>query len=404
MAIHFVDLSAQQEILKEELEKRIRTVLAQNQYIMGPEVDELEKALEAYTGATHCLCCSSGTTALDLALMALGVGVGDAVLTTPFTFVATAESIAKTGAIPVFVDIDPRTFNLDASKLDNALQAMEKGVADWYPLPQQAQKRHLNPVAILAVDIFGRPAPYQRIFELSEQYGLKVIEDAAQGFGASYMGSPLCNCGCNIAATSFFPTKPLGCYGDGGAVFTNDNILAELIDSLRYHGRANRAQKYENVRLGMNGRLDTFQAAILLAKMTVFPGEIRARQIVAQRYDALMRDLGLDKMGVWLPSVHFEDETNSAWAQYTIQLPEHIDRQKIIDDLKSNGIPTAVHYPKGLHEQKAFVYLGYKTDDFPVTQTVCKRVLSLPMHPYLCKKEQQKIVEQLANLLAQQSL
>lgn len=402
MAIQFMDLSAQQALIEGELEKRIRAVLAHNNYILGPEVAEFEKALEAYTGASHCLGCSSGTSALDLALMALGVGEGDAVLTTPFTFVATAESIAKIGAIPVFVDIDPRTFNLDVSKLDNALQAMEKDDPDLYPLPQQAKSRHLKAVAILAVDIFGRPAPYQGILELSQKYGLKTIEDAAQGFGAFYLGRPLCNCGCDVATTSFFPTKPLGCYGDGGAVFTNDDALAELMDSLRYHGRASREQKYENVRLGMNGRLDTFQAAILLAKLTVFSEEIKARQVVAQRYDILMRAKALDKMGVLLPLMDFDDGTSSVWAQYTIQLPGHVDRKKIIDDLKANGIPAAVHYPKGLHEQKAFAYLGYKPDDFPATQAVCKRVLSLPMHPYLGKEDQQKIVDHLENALARQ--
>lgn len=247
--MEFIDLAAQQARIRPVLERRIADVLRHGRYIMGPEVRELEEKLAAFCGARHCLGCASGSAALDLVLLAWGLGPGDAVLTTSLSFIATAESIARTGATPVFLDID-RNFNLDASHLENALAALEKGDPSLHPLPRQAVQGRLRPRAVIAVDLFGRPADYAEILAVARKHKLKVLEDAAQGFGGRYREQALCACGCDAAATSFFPAKPLGCYGDGGAVFTDDSALAALVDSLRYHGRIDAEHKNENVRLG----------------------------------------------------------------------------------------------------------------------------------------------------------
>lgn len=382
----------------EALGKRLKQVLAENRYILGPQVAELEQRLAEFTGASHCLGCASGSCALDLVLMAWGLGPGDAVITTPFTFVATAESIARTGATPVFVDIDPLTLNMAAGNIDRALRALEKADPSIHPLPLRARDG-LRPRAIVTVDIFGRPAPYADILDIARRHGLKVLEDAAQGLGATYRGLPLCNCGCNAAATSFFPTKPLGCYGDGGAVFTNDDELAAIVDSLRYHGRASKDEKYDNVRLGLNGRLDTLQAAVLLAKLEIFPREIGLRDAAARCYDALIREAGLPDAGLLPPPLPHEPGDSCIWAQYTVQLPPGTNRRKIIERMKASGIPTAIHYPRGMHRQRAFAALGYGADDFPATDAACARVLSLPMHPYLDERDQRAVVEALARAL-----
>lgn len=394
--MHFIDLDAQQARIRPVLERRIAAVLRHGRYIMGPEVRELEERLAAFCGARHCLGCASGSAALELALLAWGLGPGDAVLTTALSFIATAESIARTGATPVFVDID-RHFNLNASHLEQALAALEKGDPSLHPLPRQAVEGRLRPRAIIAVDLFGRPAEYVEILRVARAHGLKVLEDAAQGFGGRYREQSLCACGCDVAATSFFPAKPLGCYGDGGAVFTDDAALAALVDSLRYHGRIDADHKNENVRLGMNGRLDTLQAAILLAKLDIFAQELDERQEVAARWGRLLAHVpGLD-----LPAPP-PAPGRSTWAQYSVLLPAGTDRAALAAQLALEGIPTAVNYPKGLHTQKAFAALGYAPGDFPVTRDVTARVLSLPMHPYLDAATQERVAESLRVALARQ--
>lgn len=394
--MQFIDLDAQQARIRPVLERRIADVLRHGRYIMGPEVRELEERLAAFCGARHCLGCASGSAALDLVLLAWGLGPGDAVLTTALSFIATAESIARTGATPVFVDID-RHFNLNAASLETALTALEKGDPSLHPLPRQAVEGRLRPRAIIAVDLFGRPADYAEILAVARRHGLKVLEDAAQGFGGRYGDRALCACGCDAAATSFFPAKPLGCYGDGGAVFTDDAALAALVDSLRYHGRIDADHKNENVRLGMNGRLDTLQAAILLAKLDIFAQELDERRDVAARWGRLLAHVP----GLTLPAPP-QAPGRSTWAQYSVLLPTGADRAALAAELAAGGIPTAVNYPNGLHMQKAFAGLGYAPGDFPVALDVTARVLSLPMHPYLDAATQERIAESLRAALARQ--
>lgn len=393
--MQFVDLKIQQARILQNIESRIATVLQHGQYIMGPEVAELEEKLCNYTKAKHCLGVASGSTALDLVLMAWGIGPGDAVFTTPLSFIATEESIAKTGATPILVDINPSTFNLDTSLLEKAIQAVLAQDASLYPLPRQALETPLNPKAIVPVDLFGYPADYQTILRIANSYQLKVLEDAAQGFGGIYEdGSPLCNCGCTAATTSFFPAKPLGCYGDGGAIFTNNDALAALLDSLRYHGRADAQNKNDNIRLGYNGRLDTLQAGILLAKLEIFEEEIQNRQDVAAIYTAMLAKTPK------ILSPAAPSKGRSTWAQYTIQLPEGANRTRVMEYMNSAGIPTAINYPKGTHRQGAFAYLGYEAQDFPQVEKVTSRVLSLPMHPYLTQAEQEYIVDTLVHAIS----
>lgn len=392
--MQFIDLKRQQERILQKIESRIATVFKHGQYIMGPEVAELEENLCQYTQAKHCLGVASGSTALDLVLMAWGIGPGDAVFTTPLSFIATGESIAKTGAIPIFVDINHSTFNLDTSLLEKAIQAVLTQNAALYPLPLQAIEKQLKPKAIVPVDLFGYPADYHTILHTANKYQLKVLEDAAQGFGGFYEeNSPLCNCGCTAATTSFFPAKPLGCYGDGGAVFTNNDELAALIDALRYHGRADAQNKNDNIRLGCNGRLDTLQAGILLAKLEIFEEEMQARQNVAAVYTALLAEVP-EIISPPAPS-----KGRSTWAQYTIQLPEGTNRALVMEQMKSAGIPTVINYPKGMHRQGAFAYLKYSEQDFPQVEKVTSRVLSLPMHPYITQAEQEYIVGTLVHAL-----
>lgn len=394
--MQFIDLAAQQARIRPVLERRIADVLRHGRYIMGPEVRELEERLAAFCGARHCLGCASGSAALDLVLLAWGVGPGDAVLTTSLSFIATAESIARTGATPVFVDIDHH-FNLNAARLEQALTALEKGDPRLHPLPRQAVEGRLRARAIIAVDLFGRPADYDEILAVARRRGLKVLEDAAQGFGGRYRDRALCACGCDAAATSFFPAKPLGCYGDGGAVFTDDAKLAALVDSLRYHGRRDAEHKNDNLRLGMNGRLDTLQAAILLAKMDIFAQELEARREVAAGWARALAHVP----GLTLPAP-VQAPSRSTWAQYTVLLPAGADRAALAARLAAQGIPTAVNYPRGLHTQQAFAGLGYAPEDFPVTLELTARVLSLPMHPYLDAAAQQRVAESLRAALARQ--
>jgi dTDP-4-amino-4,6-dideoxygalactose transaminase len=387
----FIDLKAPQKRIKQTLDANIQKVLAHGSYIMGPEVKELEGKLAAYAGVKHAIGCASGTDALMMALMALDVGPGDAVFTSPFTFFSTAEVIALLGATPVFVDIDAKTYNIDPHKLDLAVDAVRKGDRTLYPIPDSrgqytAPNGKLTPKAMIPVDIFGLPADYDAILTIASRHGLAVIEDAAQSFGGEYKGRKTCTFG-EIACTSFFPAKPIGCYGDGGMCFTDDDRLAALMRSLRVHGQGN--DKYENIRIGINGRLDTLQAAILLAKFDIFPEEIELRQEAAGRYASLLKS---DAAPI---TPHVPDGYKSAWAQYSVLAKDSEHRAFLQKRLKDTDIPTAIYYPKPLHLQTAFVGLGYKPGAFPVSEDVATRIFSLPMHPYLTESDQRKIASSL---------
>ena len=357
-AMEFVDLGAQYRRLKARIDARMQAVLEHGRFILGPEVRELEKQLAARIGARHCIGCASGTDALLLALMAAGVGRDDEVITTPFTFFATGEMITLLGAQPVFVDIDPVTYNLDAARIEAAITQRTR--------------------AIMPVSLYGQPAEMDAINEIAAEHKLAVIEDAAQSFGALYKGRASGNLS-TIGCTSFFPSKPLGCYGDGGACFTSDDGLAEVMLELRNHGQEAR---YRHTRIGINGRLDTLQAAILLAKLEVFDEELAARDAAARQYTALLGD------AVQTPQV-LPDRT-SAWAQYTIEVE---DRPVIEAALSAAGIPTAVHYPMALHRQPVYAKMGLGNGSFPHAERAAERVLSLPMHPYLRPEEIERVAE-----------
>jgi len=377
----FIDLKSQQQRIYGKIESNIRNVLLHGKYIMGPEIAELERQLGAYVGTRHAIACASGTDALLMALIAYGVGPGDAVLTTPFIFVATAEVISLLGATPVFVDIDPETFNIDPARLEAAIGALEQGNPSLHPLPAGYEK--IKPKGMIAVDLFGQPADCEQINALARRKGLFVIEDAAQSFGAEYRGKKACSLA-DVAATSFFPAKPLGCYGDGGMVFADDDELARTLISIRVHGSG--ADKYDNVRLGINGRLDTLQAVILLANFAIFPEEVVLMQEVAGRYNDLLAKSGIVKC----PSV--AAGSLSVWAQYSLQ---GMHRDKILSALKAKEIPTAIYYPIQLHLQGAYRYLDYSKGAFPVAERIAEAVFSLPMHPYLTEEEQTMIADRI---------
>lgn len=343
----FIDLKSQQARIKDRIDAGIARVLAHGQYILGPEVAELEERLAGYTGAKHCISVANGTDALQIALMALGVGPGDEVITPGFTYIATAEAAAVLGAKPVYVDIDPLTFNLDPTLLEAAITPRTK--------------------AIIPVSLYGQCADYDAINAIAAKHGLVVIEDAAQSFGATCKGRKSCNL-TTIATTSFFPSKPLGCYGDGGAVFTSDDDLAKVLRQIARHGQEKR---YHHVRVGMNSRLDTLQAAILLPKLDVLDDELAARQRVAGEYARLLSGVA----GVEPP--HVEPHNVSAWAQYTVRVQ---DRASVQQALKEAGIPTAIHYPMPLNQQPA---VASSASTLPHGDLAAKHVLSLPMHPYL---------------------
>lgn len=382
--VEFVDLGAQQARIRDRIEQRIRRVLDHGQYIMGPEVRELEEALASFVGVKHAICCSSGTDALLMLLMALGMGAGHAVLTTPFTFVATAEAVALVGATPLFVDIDPETFNLCPRRLSQALEALEDWDPRIHPLPRVTGSSRPVPRAVIAVDLFGVPADYDAICEVASKYGLWVIEDAAQSLGAQRNGIRA-GALAPYATTSFFPAKPLGAYGDGGMCFTRDEVLAEALRSLRLHGVGR--DRYEHVRVGLNGRLDTLQAAILLAKLEIFSEELELRQEVANRYQEILTQCP----GIRLPVV--PEGCRSAWAEFSVLAQDESHRGRIQARLREAGIPSAVYYPKPLHLQPAFRSLGYQEGDFPSSEEVARRILSLPMHPYLGQEVQEKIAQ-----------
>ena len=356
MTISFIDLQSQFLRLEDDIRSAINGVLEHRQFILGPEVAELEEKLAQFAGVKYAISCSSGTDALLMPLLAYGVGPGDAVFTTPFTFVATAEVIALTGATPIFVDLDPVTFNIDPTRLETAIQRVR-------------DERCYRPRGIIPVDLFGLPADYDAIMSLADQHGLFVLEDAAQGFGGTYHGRPA-GCLGHVGATSFFPAKPLGCYGDGGAVFTDDEELASSLLSIRVHGQGQ--NKYDNIRIGLNARLDTLQAAILLPKLNIFPQELTARQWVSERYSTALQGI------VTTPTV--PAGLTRAWAQYSVLSERRAD---ILTALAAAGVPSAIYYPKPLHLQGAFSALGHKRGDFPVAEHIAERIFSLPMHAYL---------------------
>jgi len=384
--MQFIDLAARQERIRERIEANIAAVLDHGKYIMGPEIQSLEEKLAQYVGVKHAISCASGTDALLLALMAYEIGPGDAIFTTPFTFIATGEVISLLGATPVFVDIDSQTFNMDPSKLEPAIQAILDNAANDPAIARSGIS--LVPRGIIAVDLFGLPADYDNLNAIAGQHGLFVLEDAAQSFGAGYKGKKACNL-TQIGCTSFFPAKPLGCYGDGGMCFTDNENLYETIQSLRVHGQG--THKYDNVRIGMNGRMDTLQAAVLLAKFDIFPEEVELRQQVARRYSRLLNQ----QAEVQAPMV--PQEMISAWAQYSVLAKDETHRTQLQAKLKDAGIPTAIYYPKPLHLQTAFKFLGYEEGDFPISEDFSSRIFSLPMHPYLSNSDQEIIAKKLSS-------
>lgn len=361
--MQFIDLVAQQDRIKDKLNANIQKVLAHGQYILGPEVHELEEKLAAYTGAKYCITCANGTDALQIAQMAFGIGPGDEVITPGFTYIATAETVAVLGAKPIYVDINPKTYNLDVEQLEAAITSRTK--------------------AIIGVSLYGQCADYDAINAVAAKHNIPVIEDAAQSFGASYKGKKSCNL-TTVACTSFFPSKPLGCYGDGGAIFTNDEALATVMRQIARHGQDRR---YHHIRVGVNSRLDTLQAAILLPKLEILDDEMQARQRVAETYNQLFTEAGITT----IPFI--EAHNQSAWAQYTIQVDNRDDVQA---KLKEQSIPTAVHYPIPLNKQPAVADVNAL---LPIGDTVAERVMSLPMHPYLPLAEQNIIVNLIKEII-----
>ncbi|WP_413831926.1 DegT/DnrJ/EryC1/StrS family aminotransferase [Desulfobacula sp.] len=379
--IKFIDLSLQQQRILPRLQKRIAEVLAHGRYIMGPEVNELEEKLCRFNRVKHTISCANGTDALLMVLMAYGIGPGDAVFTTSFSFVATAEVIALLGATPVFVDIDPDTYNINPVALEKAIQAVLQN--DESACPFLKTMDNLKPKGIIPVDIFGLPADYEKICRLGKKYDLFVLADGAQSFGSEYRGKKAASLG-DAATTSFFPAKPLGCYGDGGAVFTNNDELAQKLISIRVHGKGK--EKYDNVRIGINGRLDTLQAAVLLEKLEIFPEEFQTRNRVADLYTKLLKD--------YVKIQAIPDDRTCAWAQYSIKKE---NRGMIQKKLSDKGIPSAVYYPTPLHLQPAFSYLGHKPGSLPVSENLSKDILSLPMHPYLKDEQIRHITDVIVN-------
>ena len=373
--VPLIDLAAQRRRLGKSIDEAVSRVLDHCQFINGPEVGQLEAALAAFTGAKHVVSCASGTDALLMVLMAKGIGPGDAVLCPSFTFCATGEAVALTGATPVFVDVDETSFNM-------ALPSLERGIAT-------ACKLGLRPKAVMLVDMFGQSADHDPIAAIAAAEGLFVLDDAAQAFGASYKGRRL-GTSALATATSFFPAKPLGCFGDGGAIFTEDDELADTLRSIRVHGQG--SDKYDNVRFGLTGRLDTMQAAILIEKLKIFEDEIAARNVVAERYGQ-----GLGNV-VSIPRL--ASACTSVWAQYTIRLPQGCDRNSFAATLKAQGIPTAIYYPKSMHQQTA--YRGFPVADggLPVSEKLSNDVISLPMHAYLDEPTQDRIIKAVRDALA----
>lgn len=362
--MEFRDLKRQYQYIKNEMDASIQQVITNTNFIQGSQVAELEKVLADYTGVKYCISCANGTDALQLALMAWGIGEKDAVFVPDFTFFSSGEVVSAVGASPIFVDVEIDTYNMDCDSLEKMIQ---KTLADG----------NLVPKAIVAVDLFGQPADYERIKQIAEKYQLLILEDAAQGFGGRIGEKRACSFG-DIATTSFFPAKPLGCYGDGGAIFTDSDKWADLLRSYRVHGKG--SSKYDNVRIGMNSRLDTLQAAVLLAKFPVFvEKELDWMHDIAAKYTEHLKD------AVKVPFI--QDGFYSSWAQYTIQLSGREERDGLQSYLKEQGIPSAVYYQKPMHRQQAFQNISYDDNEYPVTERLSEIVLSLPFHPYMKEEE-----------------
>ncbi|MGE0338390.1 MAG: DegT/DnrJ/EryC1/StrS family aminotransferase [Xanthobacteraceae bacterium] len=370
--IPFIDIAAQRRRLGTAIDEAVAKVLTHCQFIMGPEVRQLEADLSAFCGARHTVSCSNGTDALIMALMATGVGPGDAVFCPSFTFTATAEAVVVVGASPVFVDVEEKTFNIDLGSLDRAIAETKRG--------------DLKPKAIIPVDLFGQPADLDGIAAIAKREGLFVISDAAQSFGATYKGKRV-GTQALVTTTSFFPAKPLGCYGDGGAVFTDDDKIAEVLRSVRVHGQG--ADKYDNIRIGMTGRLDTIQAAVLIEKLKIFQDEIEARNRVAARYAEGLKDVAI------VPEV--ASGYGSVWAQYTIRVEK---RDALAAVLSTRGVPTAIYYPKPLHRQEPYKRYPVSGNGLPVTEKLAAEVLALPMHPYLDEPTQERVIAAVREALA----
>ncbi|MED5476176.1 MAG: DegT/DnrJ/EryC1/StrS family aminotransferase [Candidatus Neomarinimicrobiota bacterium] len=364
--MEFLELKTQQKRIRKPLEKRINKILDHGAYIMGPEVFELENKLADYCGVKHAISCSSGTDALLIPLMAWGIGPGDAIFTTPFTYVATAEVIAILGATPIFVDVYESTYNIDCEKLEIEINKVIK-------------EGKLTPKAIIPVDLFGLPARYRLIDKIAKKYNLKIIEDAAQSFGGSIRDKRVGTFG-DIAATSFYPAKPLGCYGDGGAIFTNDDSLAEECKAIRIHGT--KADRYNSESIGLNGRFDSIQAAVVLEKLTIFDDELEKRNIINANYRKYLNNAQYHPQGY-----------QSAHALFSITMGSKNKRDELIKKLTLKNIPTVIYYKLPIHMMKAFDYLGYKDNDLPISKKLSQTIVSLPMHPYLASEDINKIIE-----------
>jgi UDP-2-acetamido-2-deoxy-ribo-hexuluronate aminotransferase len=362
--MQFIDLKKQYRLLQIEIDARIHQVLEHGQFIMGPEIGELEKSLAQYVGVKHCISVASGTMSLEIALRALKIGTGDEVITVPFTWISSSETICLVGATPVFVDIDLATYNLDPELLESRITERTK--------------------AIMPVSLFGQMADFRKINAIADKYGIPVIEDAAQSFGSRQDGRMSCAV-TGISSTSFFPAKPLGCYGDGGALFTNDDQLAEEMKAIRTHGGVAR---HHHTLVGTNGRFDTIQAAVVLAKLPKFEWEVEQRNRLGAVYSSLLQDVCVT------PAI-LEGNTH-VYAQYTIRVK---DRNKLAEELKGKGIPTAVYYPKCLHEQPVYASLGYRYGDFPASEQASREVISLPMHPYLENSDVELVASACRNAL-----
>lgn len=369
--MEFIDLAAQQAHIRDRIDARIAAVLDHGKYIMGPEVAELEGKLAAFCGAKHCISCANGTDALVLALMALGIGPGDAVIVPSFTFAASAEAPCLVGATPVFAEVDVATYNLDPASVLRCIEA--------------ARAAGLRPRAVIAVDLFGLPADWPALAEVAAAHDLKLIDDCAQGWGGTIDGRMTGTFG-DITTTSFFPAKPLGCYGDGGAIFTDDDAMAALLDSLRVHGKG--TEKYDNARVGTNSRLDTLQAAILLEKLAIYAEELDARDAVAARYTAALHNR--------FRTPHVPGGYRSIWAQYTLCAGSEGERAEAMDRLKRAGIPSVIYYPRPLHTQSAYTDFPRDPEGLALSEDLARRVFSLPMHPYLTDAAMNRVVAALS--------
>lgn len=375
--MEFRDLKKQYQVLKKEIDAGVLDVMASGAFILGKPVKELEEKLAAYTGRKHCVAVANGTDALQLSLMAYDIGPGDAVFTSDFTYFASAGSASILGATPVLVDIDLATFNMSAADLERRIRAV-------------LDEGKLKPKFIVPVDLFGLPADFTHILPIAEKYGLRILEDGAQGFGGAINGKRACSFG-DISTTSFFPAKPLGCYGDGGAIFTDDDEIDARLRSLRAQGKSPE-DKYDNREIGMNSRLDTLQAAVLLPKLKAFEDyEVDAVNKVADAYTAALKDK--------VVTPHIPDGFLSSWAQYTILLEDRQQRDRVQKAMKEKGIPTMVYYPRGLHQQAAYKWMGLSDREYPNTVRATDCVLSLPMHPYLEESDQKYIIESLLEVL-----